>query len=300
VLQHQVTRTPESCEQSGTRWKLKTIRAACRWLKEHGDSTAWRILKRCQVRYKRGRQYVHSPDLDYLEKLAAIVTALREALASNGEVVIVFADEYTMERQPSVVSAYDVVGATHQPLAQRSHQSNSTWRYRGYLNALTGQVIYLDAKLIGVKQLVDAHARLRAMYPNARVIYVVEDNWPVHYHPDVLVALQPQATPFPLKTPPSWPKEPSVKARRLDLPIQLLPLPTYASWCNPIEKLWRWLKQEVLHLHRYANDWQLLKQKTKAFLDQFEVTSTELLRYVGLTESSKLYGAVLATRPPKT
>jgi DDE superfamily endonuclease len=235
-----------------------------------------------------------------LEKLAAIVTALREALASNGEVVIVFADEYTMERQPSVASDYDVVGATHQPLAQRSHQSNATWRYRGYLNALTGQVTYLDAKLIGVKQLVDAHARLRAAYPNARVIYVVEDNWPVHYHPDVLAALQPQTTPFPLKTPPSWPTEPSAKARRLDLPIQLLPLPTYASWCNPIEKLWRWLKQEVLHLHRYANDWKLLKEKTKEFLDQFDEASADLLCYVGLTESSKLYGPVLATEPPKT
>ena len=95
-------------------------------------------------------------------------------------------------------------------------------------------------------------------------------------------------------------KEPSAKARRLNLPIQLLPLPTYASWCNPIEKLWRWLKQGVLHLHRYANDWQLLKQKTKEFLDQFEQTSADLLRYVGLTESSKLYGAVLAAKPPKT
>ncbi|MBK9008807.1 MAG: transposase [Anaerolineae bacterium] len=30
---------------------------------------------------------------------------------------------------------------------------------------------------------------------------------------------------------------------------QLTPLlfPTYASWLNPIEKLWKWLKQEVLH-----------------------------------------------------
>jgi hypothetical protein len=133
------------------------------------------------------------------------------------------------------------------------------------------------------------------------VIYVVEDNWPVHYHPDVLVALQPQQTQFPLKTPRSWPTEPSAMARRLNLPIQLLPLPTYASWCNPIDKLWRWLKQEVLHLHRYANDdGKLLKQKTKEFLEQFEQASADLLRYVGLTESSKLYGAVLATAPPKT
>ena len=37
------------------------------------------------------------------------------------------------------------------------------------------------------------------------------------------------------------------------LPIQLVPLPTYASWCNPIEKLWRQLRQELLHLHRFAD-----------------------------------------------
>lgn len=299
-MQHQVTRTPESCEQSGSRWKLKTIRAACRWLKEHGDSVAWRVLKRCKIRLKRGRQYVHSPDLDYLEKLAAIVGALRQAMDSNGEVILVFADEYTMERQPSVASEYTVVGAKSQALAKRSHRANSKWRYRGYINALTGQVTYLDASLIGVKQLVKAHAQLRMAYPDARVIYVVEDNWPVHYHPDVLVALQPQTTPFALKTPLNWPKEPSAKAQHLNLPIQLLPLPTYASWCNPIEKLWRRLKQEVLHLHRNADDWDTLKQKTREFLSQFEKASSDLLRYVGLTESSSLYGAVLATKPPKT
>jgi hypothetical protein len=299
-LQHQTTRTPESLGQPGSRWQLKTIRAACRWLKERGDSTAWRVLKRCRIRRKRGRDHVHSPDLDYLAKLAAIVSALQAALVSHGEVVLVFADEYTLERQPSVAADYALIGATQQPQAERSQRSNTRWRYRGYLNALTGQVTFRDAKQIGIKQLVDAHAALRADYPNARLIYVVEDNWPVHYHPDVLVALAPQTTAYPLKTPPNWPTEPSAQARRLDLPIQLLPLPTYASWCNPIEKLWRWLKQELLHLHRYADDWTQLKQKAHAFLTRFEKASPDLLRYVGLTENSKLYGAVLATNTPKT
>ena len=300
MLQHQVTQTPESCGQTGSRWSLKKIRNVCRWLKDHGDSTAWRVLKRCKVAFKRGRDHVHSPDLAYLEKLAAIVTALRAAAESHGEIVLVFADEYTLWRPPEVASDYAVVGATSQPWAQRSHRANTSWRYRGYLNALTGQVTYLDAKQIGLKQLVDGHAALRAAYPQARLIYVVEDNWPVHYHPEVLAALQPQTTPFPLKTPPNWPTEPSAKARRLDLPIQLLPLPTYASWCNPIEKLWRWLKQELLHLHRYADDWTKLKQETNDFLTRFDTASADLLRYVGLTENSELYGAVLATHETKT
>ena len=68
----------------------------------------------------------------------------------------------------------------------------------------------------------------------------------------------------------------------LQLPIQAVPLPTYASWLNPIEKLWRFLKQEVLHMHRLANDLTGLRGEIDRFLDQFALGSDQLLRYVGL------------------
>jgi hypothetical protein len=67
------------------------------------------------------------------------------------------------------------------------------------------------------------------------------------------------------------------------LPIQLLNLPTYASWLNPIEKLWGWLKQDVLHLHCQSDDWPHLKTRVAEFLDQFMAPSPDLLRYVGLS-----------------
>jgi transposase len=67
-----------------------------------------------------------------------------------------------------------------------------------------------------------------------------------------------------------------------ELPIQLVFLPTYASWLNPIEKLWRWLRQEVLHLHRLSDDWPALKQAVWDFVAQFALGSLDLLRYVGL------------------
>jgi hypothetical protein len=31
--------------------------------------------------------------------------------------------------------------------------------------------------------------------------------------------------------------------------LQSVWLPTYAPWLNPIEKLWRWLRQDVLKMH---------------------------------------------------
>ena len=82
--------------------------------------------------------------------------------------------------------------------------------------------------------------------------------------------------------PRSWPSAPSPTAKRLNLPIQLVPLPTYSPWLNPIEKLWRWLKQDVLHLHRSAHNVPALRALVLDFLAPFTHASDELLRYVGL------------------
>ena len=254
------------------------------------------MLDRLELRLKRGRDYVHSPDAHYVEKLADIVTALERAINSDGRVVVVFADEFTFHRQPTLARDWCVIGRTAQPKAVRAHQTDTEGRLIGGLNALTGQTLIQMASHLTLAQVVKFLRALREAYPAAEVIYLVVDNWPVHFHPDVLAALAEQQTRWELKTPPNWPTEPRAKAQRLQLPIQLLPLPTYASWCNPIEKLWRWLQQEVLHLHRTAADWSQLKQQITEFLDRFREGSAELLRYVGLTPKSKLYGALFAPK----
>ena len=37
-------------------------------------------------------------------------------------------------------------------------------------------------------------------------------------------------------------------------------LPTYAPWLNPIEKVWRWLKQSVLYAHPWCDDFRELQR----------------------------------------
>jgi DDE superfamily endonuclease len=249
------------------------------------------------IHFKRSRDHVHSPDTHYLEKLADIVTALEASVQSDGRIIVVFCDQFSFYRQPTGARDWCQRGASQQPLARRSHHRDTCGRIIGGLNGLTGQTTTRMASQITVSQLVSFYQDLCRTYPDAETIYVVLDNWPVHFHPDVLAALEPQQTPWEMKTPPSWPTEPSTKAKRLNLAIQLLPLPTYASWCNPIEKLWRKLQQELLHLHRDAQDWPTLKEKIKDWLAKFEPASAELLRYVGLTERSKLYGALFRTSP---
>ena len=97
---------------------------------------------------------------------------------------------------------------------------------------------------------------LAARYP-AQTIYVVQDNWPTHKLPTVLAELAAQHC----------------------IPLFL---PTYASWLNPIEKLWRWLRQTILHAHPDAEALEPLRQQVIAWLDQFATASDSLLRYVGL------------------
>ena len=203
-------------------------------------------------------------------------------------------------RQPSGARDWCATGARSQPLAERSLRADTCGRIVGGLNAASGQTTGLMASKVGINQLVKFWQELRAAYPAAEVIYAVLDNWPVHFHPDVLAALEPQQTRWQFNRPANWPSEPRARAKRLNLPIQLLPLPTYASWCNPIEKFWRWLKQEVLHLHRSSDDWLSLKSKIQDFLDRFREGSGELLRYVGLTPNSKLFGALFAPKASPT
>lgn len=99
--------------------------------------------------------------------------------------------------------------------------------------------------------------KVRAAYGAAKEIVIVWDNWPVHWQVDVLTTAA-------------------------NLNIQLLWLPTYAPWNNPLEKLWRWLKQTVLHNHQLSECFDLLKEQARIFLNRFAHGSTELLRYVGL------------------
>lgn len=257
------------------------IAQSCAWLRVTTAGGLSRLLKRLGIRLKRGRDYIRSPDRHYLEKLSLIELARLRAYYEPARFVFLYVDQVTYARQPTVARGYEASGP-HQPLARRSHRSNTQFRVMGALDACTGQVTYRQCSRISRFTVAAFWQQLRDTYPTAERIYCTVDNWPVHFHVDALACLQPQDFPWLPYVPPHWPATPSPRAKQGNLPIQLLCLPTYASWLNPIEKLWRWLKQDVLHLHPYCDDWHSLKQEVAWFLDQFQDGSDELLRYVGL------------------
>lgn len=204
--------------------------------------------------------------------------------------VCVFVDEFTLYRHPSLAQTFEQAGHC-QALAELGHKGNYTWRIAAGLNPWSGRVVYEQAHYMDVDHLTRFYQKLCQAYPDQEIV-VIEDNWSIHYHEDLLAALQPQSFPWGMHRPDNWKPKPRRRIQRLNLPIRLVFLPTYASWTNPIEKLWRFMKQEVLHVHRYADDWPGLKLRVWAFLDQFAQGSPELLKYVGLSYPDQLFRAL--------
>jgi len=280
-----VRRDPRLFGIAGTRWTLAKIHEYCAWLRTATPGGLSRLLARLEISWKRGRPHIHSPDVNYTAKLARVATLAEQVRAARGRLVLLYLDEFTFYRQPTVAHAWEEHGHD-QPRAERSDRSDTPTRVVGALNLVDGRTHYRRRSKIGVAEVVGFYEDLHTAYPQAEQIIAVQDNWPVHPHPDVLVALQEQNDPWPTHNPPDWPTEPSAGAQKrwgqLRLPIQIVRLPTYASWTNPIEKLWRKLRGEVLHLHRLADNLEALRKEVDTFLDQFAKGSLDLLHYVGL------------------
>jgi transposase len=243
---------PEARGLPRTRWRLRDLRDALPALAGYSLAGICRALTRLGIGRQRGHFRHRSPDPQYREKLAAVEAA--RARAAGGAAALLFGDEFSLYRQPTLGPAYCPPGAP--PAAPRSARSDTYYRYAGALDAATGRVTWLGRSRMGVEGLRRFLARLRRAYAD-RPLILVWDNWPVHRHAEVLAT-----------------------AAALD--IELVWLPTYAPWTNPIEKLWRWLAEDLLRHHTKADAFAALQAQVAAWLDQFAVDSPALLRYVGL------------------
>ena len=269
---------------------MKAIREQCApWLDLETDAGLCRLLDRLGISHKRGRHYTYSPDPDYQEKRDYIQDILDQVREDPEQHVLLYQDECGYYRKPSLSKDYEAKGKSIQPRAHLAHAPDkkhriTEHRITGCLNAVDGRVHFRQAESISTDELIQFYRQVATAYPEAETIYVVQDNWPVHFHADLIGQLEKQEWPWSFggSVPDHWPEIPEEPTVCDPLPIQLLCLPTYASWLNPIEKLWRWLRQEVLHLHRLAEAWGRLKERVASFLERFAQGSTELLRCTGL------------------
>jgi hypothetical protein len=190
---------------------------------------------------------------------------LREAVRWPAEVGRLFLDEMGDSRWPPGACDWRLAGpgsaASSRPKAGPTHRQQ---RLIGALNALTGQVDSLDTSLVGRHQVSAFSRRLDQVDAAARRISLVQDNWSIHHHDDVLATRR------------QWPR------------LEPVWLPTDAPWLTPIEKRWHWRRRDVLTGQRLADAWSPLRYHVNAFLDQFAHGSPALLRSVGLVGDGHL------------
>jgi transposase len=239
------------------RYRLELVRASFEWLADYTLSGVWRVLQRLGIGWKHGYINYWSPDPQYRTKVRFIEKCLKIVAADPQHNVAIFVDEMSYHRWPTAARDW-WPQAEGYPLAVHGHCNNQQWRVIGGLNAYTGQVSYLQNYIVGREQVIAFHQQLHQQYRRMENLFVIEDNWNVHTHPDVQTATAKLSN------------------------VTMAWLPTYACWLNPIEKLWKWLRQTVLHRHRLSEQWPMLKQRVGAFFEQFRDGSDELLRYVGL------------------
>ena len=161
-----VRRAPRLVGVDRTRWTLATVGAVVPWLADHTVGGVGRVLDALAIVLKRGRDYVHSPDVAYTAKRTAIAASLDTARASEGRVVALFLDEVTLHRQPSLAPAYAARGR-EQPLAERSYRRDATTRIIGTLDALDGRVVCRRRHTLDIPALVGFYREVVATYPQA-------------------------------------------------------------------------------------------------------------------------------------
>ena len=241
-----------------SRWRLQDLlTVVSQRLGISSISGLWRICQRLGIVYRRGWEFWTSPDPFAVEKLAWIEEVCQQAVEDPARVVVLWMDELTVYLSPSTAPTWD----TQAGRAAKAHQATSDETYRRIVATLdhtSGQVRYHLRQKVGKQALCQFYPYLRQQYPDAERLYVIQDCCPTHFLDEVKQAAE-------------------------DANITMVPLPTYSSWRNYIEQLWRWLKQDVIHMHPWSGQWHLLEDAIRRFLNQFRQPNARLLHYVGLS-----------------
>ena len=192
-------------------------------------------------------------------KKRALDEALSEVRKHPEHLVLLYQDECMFYRQPSTGWLWSWMGRM-QPKMPYASKNNTRMRVVGYLNATTGAVHSEEMRAVTSKNLAKSVSKISHWHPDAKTIYLAWDNWPNHKSRAVVEALV---------------KQPRIK---------LLPLPTYSPWLNPIEKVWRWVRQRVTHAHPWCDHFQEFRAHARDELPPLAFGTTEILRYVGLLQ----------------
>lgn len=254
-----VGQAPDHYGFARTRWWLDGIRQAIDWLRSLSLVGVHRLVWRLGLHYTRGRRAVHSPDALYAAKVATSGYVRTRAQADPQRITVLYEDEVTYYRRPTVAQGYAISGSDA-PRAEQGVGSNTKRQVAACVDVQTGQLFSWQRAHFDVPMLIRCYQEVERAYPDAQRISLIQDNWPGHFHPKLLAAFN---------------DNPASK-------VHLMRLPTYAPWLNPVEKLWRRLYHDVLHLHRWVYEWEQAQAAVTAWVDLWTSQPEPLLSLLGI------------------
>jgi hypothetical protein len=258
------------------------IRKEADWLDLETDAGMWQVLDRVGITYQRGQTFVESPDEQFEDKCEYLDNVQQQVTDHEAQIGL-YLDELQYFQQPAIERGWEKKG--NQPTVDRPASSKYAWS-RHVLSAIDwqcGDLFCRHQDSFDRETFIELYRRIADEYSGADRIWVIQDNLPVHFHIDILEKLETQKWPWDFPSPPTWPDPEEAARRDGPLSIQLAPLPTYASWLNPVERFWRNLKRQVLYLQPNGCAPDELMEDVDAFLDRRASAPSKVLSETGLS-----------------
>ena len=206
-------------------------------------SAVSKLLRRLGVRLKRGRAALHSPDLEYNQKMAKIKQAHLLNLLDPRKFPLLYEDERTYYLREETGKVWGTKGKRGARQGDQAGGTAVASRIAGCIDVQTGEVISRQRSSFNVKEMYRFFYHVEEHYKEAEYIFLILDHGPVHFHAYVKENLEKRAK-----------------------KIVLLPLPTYAPWEKPMEKVWLKFKKDLLLHHSFGKSLQDLKQAVEKWL----------------------------------
>ena len=248
--------TPHDHGLPSTRWTLSSLSSVVTWLSGCSPGRTHHLLRHLHISRKKPERFARSPDPDFAAKKAAIADAVRLVLSNPLRFRLGYLDQVSYYRHPICKPTYQQQG---QPAQRRSWVggANTLTRSCGVLDLASGALYSEQRSHFPVKKMrtfvQEWAAACRREQPELERLFLVLDNWSVHVSAEFRKAAA-------------------------EAGVELLYLPTYASWLNPIERVWLWLRQEVLHSHTHATELEVLRGRVRTWLEAQAAPSQEMLR----------------------
>ena len=199
-------------------------------------STIGRMLAMLNARWGRPRPTVISP-MPKAQKTRRIrrIQKLIDNLPKDE--VVVYEDEVDIHLNPKIGPDWMLPGQQKEVVAPGVNKK----RYiAGALNAKTGEIVYVTAEKKDSDLFIRLLAKLKKVYPNAKRIHLILDNYSIHSSKKVQISLCHFAKNFVLHF-----------------------LPPYSPSYNHIEKLWKQVHDNITRNHKCSSIEQLMAKVEK-------------------------------------